>query len=178
VTLPSSRESRELSVPKRRGPFVIDTFFVWAAYNSLRHHDGHDPSRLNKGEHFFGNAGIRSIGGRGQRRALAIDLSRTTGSSRWRAACPCRLARPCYSEKSIIAGSTIVAPPTPQVSTGNIAIDRSTGRRNAKTATELPEHSSPYGRGAVISIVGLERVTAATRARSSANGSSSWQRAT
>jgi hypothetical protein len=40
------------------GPFVIDTFFVWAAYNSIRHHDGHGPSRLNEREHFFRNAGI------------------------------------------------------------------------------------------------------------------------
>ena len=57
------------------GPVVIDTFFVWTAYNSLRHHDGHDPSRLNKGEHFFRNAGIvADIGPFGEPTSKVRDL--------------------------------------------------------------------------------------------------------
>jgi len=57
------------------GPFVIDTFFVWAAYNSLRHHDGHDPSRLNEREHFFRNAGIvADVGPFGEPTSKVRDL--------------------------------------------------------------------------------------------------------
>ena len=57
------------------GPFVIDTLFVWAAYNSLRHDDGHNPSRLNEREHFFRNTGIvADIGPFGEPTSKVRDL--------------------------------------------------------------------------------------------------------
>jgi hypothetical protein len=37
---------------------VIDTFLVWTAYNSVRHHDGPGTSRLEECEHFFRNSSI------------------------------------------------------------------------------------------------------------------------
>ena len=40
------------------GPFVIDTFFVRTADNSVRHHDGPSSGCVGEREHFFCYAGI------------------------------------------------------------------------------------------------------------------------
>jgi hypothetical protein len=40
------------------GPFVIDAFFMWAADNSVRHHDRSSSGCVDELEHFFQNVSI------------------------------------------------------------------------------------------------------------------------
>ena len=66
--------------PKRArrtgGPFVIDTFFMWTAYNSVCHHDGPGPGRLDEPEHFFRNADIvADVGPFGEPSSEVCDVS-------------------------------------------------------------------------------------------------------